>query len=520
MRLADSQKSKIGIKILLAMGFFVIFVVFVSADDYPIKISDSLTLHNGDLITLRADDNTYLKRSGASWSYPRGSRDCVTLTGGVDPDQYSEFIVETVGNNTIRLLAKDTQRYLTVYHYIYKGGTYPKDSWDWIGLNRQFIRPLILIYGTNPQEASLFRVKVMSEFGNKIALQAFGNPILSHAYGKYLARFNTKIPPGTGLGGGPILNIITVEVGEPVDEYDYSVFTVTRTGIAPGYVQSVSNVTFDLKNLKLSTKPSVIIQFEPQENTGKTERHFTIDDEYTTRKTNKWIWEKGVELVAGTKITANLEKSISAEIPGTPFGASQTLGFGAEISTEITKSTKETSEWAEEEQHTVRWSQFIPIPPKTRVSAELIATQATVDVPFTATVNVAMDNTSESYSYPINGTYHGTRFINVKVNITEEPLQGQEMPTSPIYLGLPQLDSTEIVDMTAAVVVNENNATSINTTSIETTNLAIMPAVATQNNTTDVASTSENRSTTYATPGTAVAIHTALRFPQVQEPTA
>lgn len=94
--------------------------------DYPINISDSLTLHSGDIITLQADDNTYLTKRSAGWTCtPKNCRAYyLALTEETKPDEFSEFVVETVGKDQIRLLDKDTERYLYVEDYGTEPGHY------------------------------------------------------------------------------------------------------------------------------------------------------------------------------------------------------------------------------------------------------------------------------------------------------------------------------------------------------------------------------------------------------------
>jgi hypothetical protein len=417
MRLRDGRKSKIGIMIL----FFCLCFSSASTGENDssvsagqnagIKISDSLTLHSGDIITLQTSDGKYLKRYYTRWACDIDAfYSCVTLTEDNKPDAYSEFIVETVGNDQIRLRAKDTERYLHLADYSNEDSFNRDMTWREKDVPAPsyppvFVRPFIKIEGIRPNKYCSFKVKVINNTNgdDMIALQAYG--------GNYLNRFDTNIPADDlSFKKDTPISMITVECeSPPKDEYDNSVFTVTRTGISPDYVQSISNVTFDTSRLKLSSKPSVIIQFEPQENTGDSERRFIIEDKYTTRKTNKWAFERGIEFAVGTTISANLE----CEGIGS---------FGADVSTELTTYQKNTNEIEEGEDHEVTWSQDIPIPPHTRVSAKLTATEAIVDVPFNATVYVKSKNTSNTYSYPINGTYQGTRCLTVKADITEEPL--------------------------------------------------------------------------------------------------
>jgi hypothetical protein len=384
----------------------------ISAGENPsIKISDSLTLYSGDIITLQANDFTYLARHSARWaSLIDRYESCLKVSD--EPDAYGKFIVETVGNNQIRLRDADTKRYL--YLVDYNG---PSKNLDWYLKKNIFASyayvfglPFIKIEGIRPNNMCLFKVEVINNSlgGDMIALKASNG---------YYLKYGSKTPPG--LKQKPV-KIITANSGYPKDEYDKSVFTVTRTGVSSDYVQSISDVNFNLSSLKLSTKPSVIIQLEPHENTGDSERHFTITDNYLTRKTNKWTFERGIEFAVGTTISASLEKTVGLSFEGASAEISEKIGI--DVTTTITKSEKNTNECEEEETHEVAWTQDIPIPPHTSVSAKIIATEATVDVPFTARVYVMARNTSNYYSYPINGTYQGTRCLTVKADITEAPL--------------------------------------------------------------------------------------------------
>ncbi|MCX6678521.1 MAG: hypothetical protein NTU95_11360 [Methanothrix sp.] len=380
----------------------------ISAGENPgIKISDSLTLYSGDIITLQANDFTYLARHSARWASLKDRfESCLKVSD--EPDAYSKFIVETVGNNQIQLRDADTKRYLYLVDYNGNLDWYLKKN-IFASYAYVFGLPFIKIEGIRPNNMCLFKVEVINNSlgGDMIALKA--------SNGKYL-KYASKTPPFTKQH----VKIITANSGYPVDEYAESVFTVTRTGVSPDYVQSISDVNFNLSSLTLSTKPSVVIELEPQENTGDSERHFTITDKYLTRKINKWAFERGIEFAIGTTISASLERSAGLSFEGVSAGIKKSFGF--EVSTTITKSTKNTNEYEEDEEHEVTWTQDIPIPPHTRVSGKLIATEATVDVPFTARVYVKARNTSKSYSYPINGTYQGTRCLTVKADITEEPL--------------------------------------------------------------------------------------------------
>jgi hypothetical protein len=378
-----------------------------------IKISDSLTLYSGDIIKLKANDFSYLKRYYTKWASTKNRfESCLVVSDENDPDAYNEFIVETAGNNQIRLRAKDTRRYLYLVDY------FGKSDQDWyLGPKEKLLStmayvfglPFIKIEGVRPNDKCLFTVEVISNSlgDDMIALKA--------SNGYYLTYYSTK-PPFTKKD----IKIITANGRYPTDEYDYSAFTVARTGVSPDYIRAISDVKFDYSKLNLSTRPSVIIQFEPQENTGNSERHFTLEDKYLTRKINKWTFEKGIEFTLGTKISAKLEQT--AGLTAGVVSAAITKGFGLEVSGEITKSTKNTNEYEEANEHEVTWTQDIPIPPHTRVFGKLIATEAILDVPFTARVYVKSRNASNSYSYPINGTYQGTRCLTVEVDIKEEPL--------------------------------------------------------------------------------------------------
>ena len=64
-----------------------------------IKLSDDLALYSGDLIRLRANDGTYVKR------YSSLKEHSALFCYSREHDKYSEFVVEVVDPNKIRLIA-------------------------------------------------------------------------------------------------------------------------------------------------------------------------------------------------------------------------------------------------------------------------------------------------------------------------------------------------------------------------------------------------------------------------------
>ena len=394
---------KIGLGTFLLI--FGLLPVSASTEDIPIKISDDLTLHSGDIITLQANDNTYVTyKSFVSCLSKTPTRsklreDCLQLTDSAQLDANSEFIVETAENDQIRLRTKERDLYI---RYFVEPGL---GHLSCVGF------PFILVRDTAPSLPENTFTVVKTGDDNKIALRASNDKYLGSA-DKYV--YAQGITSTKELFGKTKYRLITPEADSPVGT---AVFTVDRTGIDSAYVQSVSDIEFDLESLIVSTTPYVISE-TTQLNNGSGEMQFLFAASQDISTTNKWTWEKGTEFKSGVKLTGKLEipiKGVSA-------------GIETEVSTEITESTKDTTEYTEEITKSIGFEQTIQVPAYTKLTAKLIGDMAMVDVPYTALVTVKSEDDSTEYSYPINGTYQSTTVVNVHVEKEEEPL----IPTSVI----------------------------------------------------------------------------------------
>ncbi|CAN8066924.1 unnamed protein product [Agarophyton chilense] len=135
---------------------FGIFTVDILERQEPgVKISDSLTIYSGDVITLEADDGTFLKRF---YPFPYGGYSgLLAYQKSVDP--FSKFTVEVVDETKIHLKAEN--------------GQYLKRFCCWRG------NSVIAMYMDQPDPYSVFTVEPTGS-GSSIRLQAEN--------GKYLKR--------------------------------------------------------------------------------------------------------------------------------------------------------------------------------------------------------------------------------------------------------------------------------------------------------------------------------------------
>ena len=418
----DGRKSKTGIAIIF---FSICFsAVSAGAEDNAIEISDSLTLHSGDIITLQADDNTYITVAdlvSCLSQTPLNSkqrRPCLQRTKTAHPDKKSDFIVEVAENDQIRLRTSDNDLYLRYFKETRRSG------YDCVGF------PIILVEDTAPVDPNSMFTVIKTEDENKIALRAFD--------GKYLNRVNKDvwaegIKSTRNLFGKTRYRLISVESNSSEGS---SVFTVDRTGIDPDYVQSVSDIEFDLTKFRVSTTPTVVAQTD-QNNNGSGEMIWTLDVEEVITTMNKWTWEKGTEFAVGTTLTGKLGWAPSITVAGVS-AEGISAGMETEVSTEIRNYTKDTNEYTEEVEKSISFTETIPIPAHTRVTGKVIADIAKVDVPYTALVTVKSKDGKETYTDPINGTYSGTSIVNVHVEVNQESLiqtpemnESQTVPVAP-----------------------------------------------------------------------------------------
>lgn len=386
------------LKIWMAILFVSVCLFIVSAgkEDPGIRISDSLTLHSGDVITLQADDNTYVTCRDIVSCLPttiftkKTIRNCLTLTGFAIPDSYSEFIVEIENDkkNQIRLRDKTNRLYLRFYE---DSDSFWRECVDF---------PFILIGDTSSSYFNTFTIMPIRE-GNKISLQA--------ANQKYLKRYIVEVPvkPVT-------YEEVTYKMISPLADTpnEYAIFTIFKKGIDPDFEQYVSDAIFDYANSTIIPNPTIVASTY-QLSDGPGGMNWSINGAFEKKTIDKWTWQKGVELTKGTTLTGNLNIK---RIPGIELG-----GAATRASTDKTFSTA-TNEQAEEVINRITWTQGIQIPANTLTRATLVANETTISIPFTAKVEVRSKFSPENYIYLVKGDFQTIRYVNVRVYKKSEPL--------------------------------------------------------------------------------------------------
>ena len=241
-----------------------------------IRISDDLQLYTGDLITLQAEDGTFLKR------YDSLANHSALFTYLKKPDKFSNFVVEVIGSDKIRLIADN--------------GHYLKRFCCWDDMS------FISMDSPSPDNFSVFTIR--SKGGSKVTLQAEN--------GNYLKRY-------FGYNG---LSLITVYLSH---EDPFSVFRIARGGTKAK--EAVKDIEFDLDNLTQSTQPFAVGTQTLRNNSDEEQTmNFKVSKTVTTEKSFTWgsSVEIGVstEFKVGVPLLAEGKVEVSSKI-GFSLGGSQ-----------------------------------------------------------------------------------------------------------------------------------------------------------------------------------------------------
>lgn len=255
-----------------------IFLMFISislsissalANDV-IKVSDNLKLYTGDVITLRADDGTFLKR----YYNLKGHSALFTYQKWVDG--YSKFIVEVVSSNKIRLIADN--------------GHYLKRFCCWKGMS------FISMDSPSPDGYGLFTIQSLGN--NYITLKAENGQYLKRYFG-----YNNK-------------SLITAYQGY-VD--GYSKFQIARIGTKAKEV--VKNIEFDLDKLTKTITPFAVgTQTLTNNSDSEQTMGFKVSKTITTEKSFNW----------DTQFEIGISTSFKTGVPSVAEGTvemSRKMGF-------------------------------------------------------------------------------------------------------------------------------------------------------------------------------------------------
>lgn len=226
-----------------------------------IKISEDLALYSGDIITLRADDGTFVKR----YSQLVGHSALVCYQN--HPDEYSNFVVQVVGPDKICLIADN--------------GNYCKRYDQWQNMS------IFIMDRNEPDPYSYFVVE--SKGGNQITLKAENGTFLKRYFG-----YDGK-------------SVITAYQSA---EDQYSIFRVERGGTKCQEV--IENVDFDLDKLHKSLSPLVIGE-QTLVNNSSLEQTMEFKVSKTVETTNSFQWDYSFQIGVETKFTAGIPRLASNE---------------------------------------------------------------------------------------------------------------------------------------------------------------------------------------------------------------
>lgn len=318
-----------------------------------IRLSDDLALYSGDLITLRTDDGTFVKRFFSLEGHS------ALLCYQKEPDGYSNFTVEIVGQNKIRLIAEN--------------GNYCKRFYGWKGMS------FISMDKDVPDPYSDFLVTAKG--GNKITLKAEN--------GQFLKRF-------FGYQGKSVVTAYKSE------EDPSSIFRVARGGTRCKEV--VEDIQFDLTQLQKNASPLVVgSQTLVNKSSEEQTMQFKVSKTVETEKSFEWDYsfKIGVEtkFTTGIPLLAKNETTVKVE---TGF----TLGGS--------KSDKDSE--------TFEVSFPIKCPPNTTLQATALVQLGRVDVPYTATISRTLIDgvgNESKYTYEVKGSFQGTNAFDLNYIIDE-----------------------------------------------------------------------------------------------------
>jgi len=249
-----------------------------------IKISKELTLYSGDVITMRADDGTYLKRF-----FPVENRSVIECWKH-EPDECSEFVVTVIGKNEIFLQAEN--------------GKFLKRWGDWNGMT------IIAVEKDEPDAWSTFIVQPtdIKGFNNTIILKCKDNDTMIKRY----------YPEGNRS-----IMVNTNQMSENV------ILTVDKIGTKCREV--VEDIQFDMPSAIKEIKPEVIVSQEMVNSTTVAQTQtFKVNKSVETSKS--FTWELGFSFGIKTEFTA-----------GIPLAATNTteIDFETHFSAGGTKSSSE-----------------------------------------------------------------------------------------------------------------------------------------------------------------------------------
>ncbi|KAK8648077.1 hypothetical protein V6N13_128839 [Hibiscus sabdariffa] len=196
---------------------------------------------------------------------------------------------------------------------------------------------------------------------------------------------------GIGNGVGAVMNSITKEAQITVEEA-----VLTR---------EIYDVIYDLDNSRVYGETIVVVDRNSASNFADDPS--TMDVKLSYKDTKISSWKTDMSLTLGVKTTLSFD---------VPFIASGSVELSAEMRTGV--------EWGKVFETTTELEvvQKVVVPPKTKVTVNLIATKGLCDVPFTYMQRDTLYNGSSVITEVQGGTYFGSNYHSMKFETRAEKL--------------------------------------------------------------------------------------------------
>ena len=326
----------------------------------PIKISNNLSLYTGDLIVLKTDDLTFLKRFFCFEGHHTLFSYLIVV------DDYSYFVVEVVDKDKIRLIA-DNGNYLTK-HMGWKNMNYFKMD------------------GPEPDENSVFTIKTV--YTPKNNPNNFINLITND--GSYLSKYSGPEHPGL---------ITAYETQRPA----HSQFKVIRVGVKAKEVVKYVDYEEEKAKIKILT-PFALGEQTLRNNSDEAQTmYFLVNRTVATEKSLNW--GSSFELSIGTTFQTGIPFVVEGKVE-----MEASVGFSLGGSKSVSDS--ETFE-----------AQFpVNCRGNTTMHANAMVQLGKIEVPYKARISrflTSGNNTSTEYEYEVEGTYRGVNAFNMSYDIDE-----------------------------------------------------------------------------------------------------
>jgi len=324
-----------------------------------IKISSELTLYSGDVITIQADDGTYLKVYDSLKGHP------AIESYKHERDEYSTFVVSVLGPNKIYLQAEYNSKFL-------------KRCDSWKGMS------FISVDKDVPDNFSTFIVEPLdvNGYNNSINLKFSDD---GHFIKRYHGSHGRNVMVGTN------------------GTSRYTTMTANRVGV--DCTEVVEDMVFDTSNTMPTVKPQIIAtqHLVNGTNVQQTET-FTVSQTVATKQS--FTWSEGFSLDVSTSFETKVPMVFEND---TTIDVDTTFTKGGTVSTEDEKTFNEEFP--------------VQCPAMSTIVASAVVQMGKMDVNYIATVARYLEDNSgqkRKYTFTVPGVFHSVNAFDCTYTLQQE----------------------------------------------------------------------------------------------------